>query len=145
VLEHLCLAVEGYLGPARKAAGLPTAPKGGPDTKWQPSIGGQLLLTALRTPLKLPAPPALQPRNGPRPDVRNEFIRFHTDLSRLLESVVGLEWKKIEIPSPASRFLTMNIGDAFVILVKHAQKHLGQVEGIRSRPEFPAGTATPQP
>jgi hypothetical protein len=137
ILEHLCLGAESYLGSAQTAAALPTAPKTGPDAKWQPSLGGQFLLMALRSPLKLPAPGALQPVKGPRPGVRAEFLRFHGALSQLLESTGGLEWKKIEIPSPVSRLLSLNMGDAFIILVKHAQRHLGQMERLLAGPGFP--------
>jgi hypothetical protein len=138
ILEHLCLGAESYMNPAQKAAASPTAPRGGPDAKWQPSLGGQFLLTALRSPLKLPAPPALKPLKSPRPGVRAEFLRFHGELSRLLVSTIELEWKKIDIPSPASRLLKMNMGDAFVILIKHAQRHLAQMERVAARQGFPA-------
>jgi hypothetical protein len=144
ILEHLCLGAESYLGSAQKAAVSPTAPRGGPEAKWQPSLGGQFLLTALRSPVKLPAPPALRPLKEARPAVRAEFLRYHAEVSKLLESTIGLEWKKISVPSPASRLLSMNLGDAFVILVKHAQRHLAQMERVLARPGFPAGAKVPQ-
>jgi hypothetical protein len=31
----------------------------------------------------------------------------------------------------------MNLGDAFMTLVVHAQRHLRQIERIKARPEFP--------
>ena len=48
-----------------------------------------------------------------------------------LRAAAGLDWRAVRLSSPVSRFIRLNLGDAFVILVVHAQRHLGQITRIR--------------
>jgi hypothetical protein len=36
-----------------------------------------------------------------------------------------------------SRFIRLNLGDAFMILVVHSRRHLGQIARILARENFP--------
>jgi hypothetical protein len=70
--------------------------------------------------------------------VLDEFRARLRDTALLLERARRLEWNRIRLASPISRLVRLNLGDCFAINAAHARRHLGQIERIRNRPEFPA-------
>jgi hypothetical protein len=129
--EHMVIAADSYLdriGPIVEAAALPDAPP--VRRPWKPSVMGGLLVRSLQSPRKLPAPKIYRPGPRAREDVIAAFIERHRRTAGLLERSVGLVWSDYPFRSPVTRLIRMNLGDAFSVLVVHAERHLGQVDRI---------------
>jgi hypothetical protein len=52
--------------------------------------------------------------------------------------MVGLDWKQNRVASPVTSLIGYNLGDAFSILVVHAERHLRQIGRVEARPDFPS-------
>jgi hypothetical protein len=48
-----------------------------------------------------------------------------------------LDWRRTRTTSPISPLIRLNLGDCFTILVVHAQRHLGQIDRLRGRSDYP--------
>ncbi len=137
VFEHLCVSCQRYLEKMRRhGTGSPKA--SAPESlHWRPSLSGMALLKSLEVFTKLPAPGAFRPPAKARVHVLQYFLDYHGELGELLEKTVEMDWNRISIPSPVVPLVNMNLGDCFTILVVHAERHLGQIEMVRRRPNFP--------
>jgi hypothetical protein len=98
---------------------------------WQPSIMGNLLVRSFRSPRKMTAPSIYQPSLQPRNDVVGEYLTRVGKTLELLDRAGSLFWQKVKLSSPVTRIIRLNLGDAFDVIVTHAERHLGQVERIR--------------
>jgi hypothetical protein len=130
VLEHLCVANDSYLVELRDLLSR-SAPAGtwkSGDVAWRPSFAGRLLVSSMESPRKLPAPKIWRPVPAPRPDVIAEFLARQREIAALIERSMGTEWRRVRMASPVSRFIRMNIGDAFTVLVRHAERHFRQID-----------------
>ena len=131
IFEHLCVANDSYLvvirklltGPAPNVAANPRA------MVWRPSLVGGILARSMVSPRKLPAPKQWQPAPEPRDNVIAEFLARQREIVQLIERSAPYEWRRVRLASPVSAFIRMNLGDAFTIMVRHAERHLGQIEG----------------
>jgi hypothetical protein len=136
VLDHLSQTNEEYLrviGPA--LADARTASASGAE--WRPSLAGRLLAHAMRSPRKGPAPRVFRP--VPQPGER-PVERFQQSVRVLLDALQRSEradLQRTRIRSPAARLIRMNLGDGFRLQVMHAERHLGQIQRVAARPEFP--------
>ena len=131
VLEHLCVANDSYLVELRRVlggAGSSAPSGGGADATWRPSLAGRFLARSMESPRKLPAPKMWQPSPSPRPNVIAEFLVRQREIEALIERSRGVEWRRARLASPVSGLIRMNIGDAFTILVRHAERHFRQIE-----------------
>jgi hypothetical protein len=128
VFEHLCVATDDYLTVLRPlVAGLSSNDQPRADLTWRPSFAGGLLTKSMVSPRKLPAPKAWKPGPAPRPNVMSEFAVRQQELGRLIAESANSEWNRVRLASPVSFLVRMNIGDAFTILVRHAERHFGQI------------------
>jgi len=137
VLEHLCVATDSYLVALLQKRG-GNQPVATDTTRWRPSFLGGLLANSMRSPRKLPTPRIHRPGPEPRPNVAGEFLTRQREIGRLIASSAGIDWRKLRMASPVSRFIRMNLGDCFEVLVAHAERHLGQVTRIKAEPAYPA-------
>lgn len=137
VLEHLCISLDSYLVTLLEKRGR-DHPPASDTTEWRPSLLGGLLANSLRSARKLPAPRIYRPGLEPRMNVAHEFLTRQREVTRLIEASDGINWRKVRSVSPVSRFIRINLGDCFQILVAHAERHLGQVARVRAEPAFPA-------
>lgn len=131
VLEHLIVSADSYLaliGPVvqgndgRAAAG---------DAIWKPSLMGGLLVQSFRSSRKMPAPKLYKPGPSPRPRALEEFSKRQEDVARLIADADGIDWRTTRLSSPVMSLIRMNLGDAFTVLVAHAERHAGQIERVR--------------
>jgi hypothetical protein len=60
------------------------------------------------------------------------FLQMQQEIARLLREGADLDWRSIRISSPVNRLVRLNLGDAYVVLVIHTQRHLNQVARIRA-------------
>ena len=138
VLEHLVANSQSYFAPIgqhlSKGTRLPTS---GDDATWTPTIIGNLLVRSLRSSRKLPAPKIWQPGPTPRERVAGIFLDSMTQLGQLMERGREYHWQAVRLPSPASALMRLNLGDVFLALVVHAERHLGQIDRIRAAPGYP--------
>jgi hypothetical protein len=133
VFEHLCVANDDYLVALRRVlAGTPPSPQASrAAARWKPSLAGRLLVRSFESSRKLPAPKTWRPAPVPRPDVIREFLTRQQELTQLIERSMALEWTRVRLASPVSPLIRMNVGDAFAILVTHAERHFRQIDRVR--------------
>ena len=137
LLEHLVITADAYLALLRPRIYNRKAAHGEDgNAYWEPSIAGWLLVTALRSKRKLPAPQVFQVRDL-RENVLDAFMQRQQNLILFLRAAAALDWNRVRLHSPISRLIRLNVGDAFTILTVHAQRHIKQMEKVRDLPEFP--------
>ena len=96
---------------------------------WSPTLAGRILLWAVNTKLKLPTAPVFHPPDpSSDPNAITRFLVSHQEIADLLDRSVDVHWKSVRVSSPASSFVKLNLGDVFLTLTDHAQRHLAQVE-----------------
>ena len=130
VFEHLVLANESYLVRVRallSAAAPPAAPPG----RWRASLAGGLLVRSFASRRRFPAPRLYRPGPAPRAHVLAAFAGTLRELARLMESAAPLDWRRVRTTSPVARIVRINLGDCFVIVVRHAERHFRQIERLR--------------
>lgn len=128
ILEHLCLASDLYLARMTEALRAIDAPR--QRGEWRPTLGGRLLAWSMTSRFRLPAPRVIVPGPTPRPDVLDEFLRGNASLRALLESAGDREWRRVRFGSPLARGLTLNLGDAALVILRHGERHHQQMKRI---------------
>jgi hypothetical protein len=138
VLEHLALSNEQYL--KEISASLDGRPRRRRSTtaEWRPSLAGRLLEHAMVSQRKAKAPAAWRPGPVVRPQPLDAFTRTLSELAAQLDRAGDVDLRRARIHSPVSRLIRLNLGDAFELQALHAERHLGQIRRIVSRPEFPS-------
>lgn len=133
VLEHLCRSDEGYLvlmRPLIRDALAEGRGRGFRDRRWRPTLMGRLLVWSLRARRAVKTVEALEPRGGgARPqESLHTFVELRREFERLLEASASLPWRRLRFSSPYASIVRPNLGDAFLVLVTHAERHLDQIE-----------------
>lgn len=128
ILEHLCLAGERYL--ARMSQALAAGGARRERGRWRPTIGGRLLARSMVSSWKLRAPSMIVPGPVPRPDVLDAFLLTNASIRDLLHSAVDVEWRGVRFASPFARWLTLNLGDAALVLLRHGERHHQQMQRV---------------
>lgn len=138
VLEHLLLTDESYVHELRRViahARQATSPN------WTPSWAGGILVRSLApdNTRKYQAPTRWRPGPQPRAHPVQAYIALREELIELIRQADGKDLRRTKLSSPVSRLIRMNLGDAFMAMVVHTRRHLGQIERIKAQPEFPPG------
>ena len=140
VLEHLVIAHESYLNVMRPLIYERSAAHAdGGTAAWEPSLMGWMLVAALRSSRKLPAPTLFKVTTAPRDGVLDAFKTRQNIVTTFLRAASALDWTRVRFSSPAARWVRLNLGDAFMILTVHAQRHVKQMEAVRDQAGFPKG------
>ena len=128
--EHLCVSNDDYLKALRPlVARLPAVPNVEASAlTWRPSLAGGFLARSMQSPRKLPTPKAWKPVAEPRDGVIAEFLARQREIVELIERSMAHEWRRMRLGSPVSALIRMNAGDAFTILVRHAERHFRQID-----------------
>ena len=134
VFEHLCVANDSYLVMLRHVLANPPAgdPRAGAQQVWRPSLAGRMLVASFTSPRKLPAPKMWRPEPIARPHVIDAFLERQAELVELIERSLAFKWMRVRLASPVSLLIRMNVGDAFNILVRHAERHFAQIDRVRA-------------
>ena len=137
VVEHLIITDESYLELLERV--LARKPERAWRGEWKPSlIGGLLTRSQMPDSKKKVTTPAIwRPGPEPRANVVEEYIKVRERLLEMVARADGFDLRRTKLSSPAAKLIRMNLGDAFMTLVVHTQRHLRQIERIRTRPEFP--------
>lgn len=140
VLEHLIIAHDSYLNVMRPLIYARNAAHAdGGTAAWEPSLMGWMLVASLRSQRKLPAPALFKVTTDPRDAVLDAFKSRQHIVTTFLRAASALDWTQVRFSSPAGRWIRLNLGDAFMILTVHAQRHVKQMEAVRDQAGFPRG------
>ncbi len=127
-LEHLCLTGELYRQAMTHA--LARSGSGRERGHWRPTLVGRILAWSMVSTWRLRSPEVVVPGPVPRPDVLDEFLRLNASLDALLQSADDREWRRLRFASPLERRVTLNLGDAALILLRHGERHYQQMERV---------------
>jgi hypothetical protein len=135
VLEHLILTDGPSLEPISRV--LYNAPRA--DCRWKPTLMGRLITKAVepRTQWKTKAKKGFLPTAQPRAGVAREYVEVRKRFLELLDRSRGVNLNRVKTNYPIRTPISYNLGDAFMILTRHTQRHLQQIDRIRRHPEFP--------
>lgn len=137
LLEHLVVANDTYLTVLRPRIYARDAAHAELGTAfWEPSLAGWMLVSAMRSKRKLPAPSIHRP-GAPRDAVLDAFLNRQQTIMTFLRATAALDWSRLRMNSPVSKLIRINLGDAFMIMTVHAQRHIKQMERIRDLEGFP--------
>jgi hypothetical protein len=75
----------------------------------------------------------------PRPALLESFLSVQDELIEMMRTADGLDLTRVRLHSPASTCIRIHLGDAFEMLICHAERHLGQAERVASEATFPRG------
>jgi len=129
VLEHMVRTNDAYLVPMRALVErlrrrTPTEPR------WRATFSGRWLARSLEMRLPLPAPRRVQPGPTARPDVLDAVIASHHEIVSLMTPLLDADWTAEHMTSPLSALVRLNVGDAFVVLLRHSERHTAQIERL---------------
>jgi hypothetical protein len=141
VVEHLLVADGLYDGRIRDAIARGHREKRlDQGANWRPTLSGRFLHNAVRADntRRFRAPSAFAPTSRPRPSVVSSYLSLLTELGELLHGARGLDLNRLRFGSPVLALFRLNLGDAFLLIVSHAERHAGQMERIRAAAGFPS-------
>ncbi len=134
-LEHLIVTFDEYHPRIRDALDR-AAERGKPRKlrKRKPSFVGKRLIPAMRdSNRRLRAPRVFVPGPAVRAGALSEFLSRQELLADFMREADGYDLTRARISSPVSRFLRLNLGDCFEILVTHAERHVLQIQNVRAQ------------
>jgi hypothetical protein len=70
--------------------------------------------------------------------VVKSYLSGVEELEGLMLAAAGRDLRHPHFGSPVTSLLRLNLGDAFVLLVTHGERHAGQIERVRAAAGFPA-------
>src|SRR5829696_7137502 len=136
VMEHLIITEESYLAVFDRI--LAQTPEHPSMEKWEPSlIGGFLTRSQMPEARKMRSPAMWRPTPEARANVVDEYVQVRRRLVDAMRRADGHDLRRTKLSSPAAKFIRINLGDAFMTLVVHTQRHLRQIERIVAHPDFP--------
>lgn len=128
VFEHLCATNESYIVAMGSVIDRRGGASAGINASWKSTFVGRLLINAMVSPRKLPAPKKWQPGPTPRENVIATFLQQQHAIEALIERSLRGEWQRMKVASPVSSLIRMNLGDAFTLLVRHEERHFAQID-----------------
>jgi len=110
---------------------------------WRPTLVGGLMTWSFEPPprIRMPAPRIFRAAEGaPPPDGAREletWRRLHLEMEERIREAAGLDLRRARVVSPVTRWVRMNVGDAFAMLLAHERRHLWQIGRIKESAGFP--------
>ncbi|MFD1139736.1 DinB family protein [Larkinella insperata] len=142
-LQHLNLAERFYIRNLQKKVDdlglIQTNPT---DQALQAGLAGRLLRYAVdpNTTMKLPTVSFMKPRHDLNArDVMQQFIELQQLLHDLLDKATYLDWNRERLMTLFGNWLKINLGDAFLMLVAHSERHINQALRVKQQA---AGTSS---
>ena len=134
-LQHLNLAERFYIRNLQKKVDdlglIQTNPA---DQALEAGLVGRMLRYAIdpKTKMKLPTPSFTHPRNDLNAeDVMKQFIEIQQLLHDLLDKAVYIDWNQTKIMTLFGNWIKINVGDAFLMLVAHTERHINQAMRVK--------------
>ncbi|MGI9627741.1 MAG: DinB family protein [Longimicrobiales bacterium] len=144
-LGHLVVSHDAYI-PRITAATGSTAhrkPSGHGDHQVGSTLIGKMLFKGVHpdTRRKISAPGVFRPSRANYPGSSvDAFIRCHESLALQVENTAELDWHRIKVVSPASRFIRLRLGNVYRVLAAHAQRHVNQAIRVTEVDKFPSSS-----
>ena len=141
-LEHLVVTAEEFYQQMRPALERHPRGEGAPVSEtWRPTLAGRLILRALDPVARrrVRTPQLFAPSPVPRPALLESFLASQNELVGMMREADGLDLTRIRLHSPAGVCIRLHLGDAFEMLICHAERHLAQAERVAAEPGFPRG------
>lgn len=141
-INHLNKTAKAYLTPldeAIKKSTVMTAPHN--SSSYSPSLMGKMMLNFFNPEPKFKAktlPKAKPSKSKLGKGEIEEFYALYDILQKMLETSRFIDLKEVKLPSPFARVVRFTVGDVLTILVRHNQRHLGQMVRVTKTPGFPA-------
>ncbi|HEU5163215.1 MAG TPA: DinB family protein [Thermoanaerobaculia bacterium] len=126
-LAHLTATNERYLKYLERiiAEAKPAA-----NPRYKPTLVGRIFKAQMEPGrrFRFRAPKVFVPpsESGPRAEVLAAFQNSQQRMARAIESAAALDFSRVTMRSPASRFVKLNLWDAFQALAAHERRHLLQ-------------------
>lgn len=139
-LEHIVIAAELYY--ERMDEVIARAEKSDDSSGWRPSLMGRMLIKSVTTSRRLKRPGRFAPPAQARNDILELFLASQDRLAGLLCDADGAGLSSNRVTSPAARWLRLNLGDCFTMLVLHAKRHLKQAARVAESRRFPKGSGS---
>ena len=132
VFEHLCLSNDAYLVRVLPELITKARTRPSPSKPFAPSFFGGLMISALKEDnlRRLPTTAKLKVEGRVRDGVVEAFIAGMRTLESLMREADGFDLR-VSFRSPIAPIIRLRLGDAFVILIEHAHRHLAQAERAR--------------
>jgi hypothetical protein len=130
VLEHLCVTSELYEPPIRALLRENRPDAAAALREWTPTLIGRLMVRRFEHPKRMSSPGRMTPALTPRGGVVERLLGHLDLLQSLVADATGFDWRRLRVRSPVVPLLRFNLGDAFLILVVHAERHAGQMERV---------------
>ena len=70
-------------------------------------------------------------------NIIKKFLEQHQLIKSLAAKCRGVDLNKVKIASPFTKLIRYNIGDAFMIVMLHNQRHILQAKRVMENPGFP--------
>jgi hypothetical protein len=130
VLEHLCVTAELYEPPIRALVRESHPDAGASLREWKPSLLGRLMVRRFAHPKRMSSPGRMTPSVTPRGGVVERLLGHLDVLKSLVDDSAAFDWRRLRMRSPVVPLLRFNLGDAFLMLVVHAERHAGQMDRV---------------
>jgi DNA integrity scanning protein DisA with diadenylate cyclase activity len=65
------------------------------------------------------------------------FVSFQDELLRILESAKQINIQRAKVPISISKFIRLRIGDAFLFVIYHNERHIQQISNLLAHRAFP--------
>lgn len=140
IFDHLASANGSYLPGIRVAIARQRGDGSNRSTApWKPTFFGRMLVRSLdpSSTRALPAPRIWRPSTQASPRALETFLESQAAIAELVHEAEGIDLNRARLSSPVSRFIRLNVGDAFRVFVVHDWRHLGQVRRVMAREDFP--------
>lgn len=138
-LDHLNVAHGKFLRSIRRALN-DARPRVHPQ-QIRSTLFGKFYRWLLEPPVRqrLPAPKPFLPEIEEKElqPVLAEFRKTHRELSGEIKRMAEMEIDHVTLSSPISKYLRLNLYDAFRAIAAHGRRHLWQLKRIRSAAGFP--------
>lgn len=85
--------------------------------------------------MKVPAPGMVRPRPAADlipAEVMGQFVELQTVLRSLLDKAVYLDWNQDKVMTLLGNWLKIRLGDAFLMLVAHTERHMKQAMRVKA-------------
>lgn len=105
-----------------------------------PSLWASLLIKSLdpKSTRKIKAPKSFEPAASDLPaTIVKDFAAHQAQIIDFMEAAFAKQLEQTVITSPAAKFVTYTVRDAFRVVVVHEQRHLQQAKRIMGEAAFP--------
>lgn len=66
-----------------------------------------------------------------------DFQEYQKDLLNILEKSVAVNLRKVKVPISISKIVRLRLGDAFLFVAYHNERHMQQALNLLKHPQFP--------